>query len=101
MERNPMTHITELDMTPRYAPDRVIIARVMKLCPVTQYIAHAPGTHDASPINNTMTALELKTDHGSRWFGCEKAYINSELRMVVIGTNPRDEVRMKWKSAKV
>ena len=86
----------DLDMTPRYAPDHVIIAKAMKLCPVTQSIAYPPGTHPHSPIKNDMTALELVTGHGSRWFGCERAYINSELRMVIVGTNPRDEVRMKW-----
>lgn len=88
--------MTELDLTPRYAPKSVIIAKVMKLCPVVRYVAHPPNTHPQSPINNSMTALECVTEHGSRWFGVESAYINSELRMVITGTDPRDEVRMKW-----
>lgn len=91
-----MQTTTELDLTPRYAPKSVITAEAMKLYPVTRYIAHPPNTHPQSPIVNSMTALECQTAHGSRWFGCERAYINSELRMVVVGTNPRDEVRMKW-----
>jgi hypothetical protein len=86
----------DLDMTPRYTPDRVIVPKAMKLCPVTNAISHPPGTHPRSPIKNDMTALELVTTRGSRWFGCERAYINSELRMVIVGTNTRDEVRMKW-----
>jgi ABC-type phosphate/phosphonate transport system substrate-binding protein len=32
----------------------------------------------------------------SRWYGCIRAYINAELRMVIVGTNSRDEVRAKW-----
>lgn len=90
-----------IDRIPRYAPSHVIIARAMKLLPVRQYIAHPPNTHPASPIKNEMTALELVTDKGSRWFGCEQAYINSELRMVVIGFDSRDEVRSKWEVCEV
>jgi hypothetical protein len=82
------------DTTPRYAPDRVIIARAMKLCPVKQYIVHA--TPPAKCPISAPAILELVTDYGSRWFGCDRAWINSELRMVTIGFNSRDEVRSKW-----
>jgi len=30
---------------------------------------HKPGTHSWSPIKNEMTAREIVTDLGSRWFG--------------------------------
>lgn len=91
------------DLTPRYAPDRVLVFvgsagqhRAMDL-PVLRYIAHPAGHHPKGcPLIAECTALELQTEFGSRWYGCERAYINSELRMVVVGTNPRDEVRMGW-----
>lgn len=83
------------DFEPRYAPEQVIIAQAMKLMPVKQYVFYPAGTHK-SAIKSELAALELKTDKGSRWYGCERAYINSELKMVVVGCNSRDEVRMKW-----
>jgi hypothetical protein len=95
-EYNLFTMKSSLDMTPRYAPTHVIIARAMALLPVTRYIAHPAGTHPDSPIKNDMMALECITAKGSRWYGCESAYINSELRMVVVGFDSRDEVRSKW-----
>lgn len=99
--------MTEIDRVPRYAPDRVIIVlgKGFAWCPVVQYIAHPPGQAAGArpancPINSDMVALECVTAHGSRWFGCEQAYINSELRMVTIGFDARDEVRRKWEVAK-
>ncbi len=88
--------MANLDLVPRYAPSHVIIARRIKLFPVTSFVAHPAGTHPNSPIKNDMCAVELVTEAGSRWFGCERAYINSELRMVVVGFDSRDEVRSKW-----
>jgi hypothetical protein len=91
--------MNDLDMTPRYAPTKILFFRKGKaiFAPVIQAISHPPGNHPADcPIKTTMTALELRTEYGSRWFGCERAYINSELRMVVEGTNKLDEIRMKW-----
>lgn len=91
--------MSDIDMTPRYAPTTVFIVNGEDIVhlPVIQSIAHPPGNHPENcPISKSMTVLELKTAHGSRWYGCDHAYINSELRMVVVGTNKRDEVRMKW-----
>jgi len=90
----------ELDMTPRYAPTHVIVANrgAYAEVPVVRFVVHPAGTHPHSSIRNDMKAVELQTaNHGSRWYGVEDAYINSELRGVVVGTNPRDEVRMKWR----
>jgi hypothetical protein len=87
--------MAEIDRVPRYAPDKVIIARAMKLMPVTQAKFHPAGSHKG-PIRSDMNALELVTDAGSRWYGCERAWINSELRMVVVGFDVRDEVRRTW-----
>ncbi len=90
---------TELDMTPRYAPLQTIVYGRDGAYgePVEQYLVHPVGAHPANcPIASGWTVLEMRTRHGKRWFGCSRAYINSELRMVVVGTNPRDEVRMKW-----
>ena len=89
-----------MDRTPRYAPIKVIVIRSDGkgvMAPVTGAIAWPSGNHPAGcPLIPDCVALELQTEFGPRWFGCEHAYINSELRMVVVGTNERDEVRMKW-----
>jgi hypothetical protein len=82
------------DLEPRYAPTHVITARG-GVQPVTSSIFHPAGTH-RGPIKSEVAALELKTAAGSRWYGCVRAYINSELRMVVIGASSRDEVRARW-----
>ncbi len=89
----------DLDMTPRYAPAQTIVfgREGAYAEPVEQYIAHPVGAHPKNcPIAPGWTVLEMRTRHGVRWFGCMRAYINSELKMVVVGTSPRDEVRMKW-----
>ncbi len=94
----------DLDMTPRYVPDRTIIAIYGKrwglrekfaVAPVTQMVFHPAGTHKG-PIKSDWACVQVVTEHGSRWYGCVRAYINSELRMVIVGTPERDEVRMKW-----
>lgn len=84
-----------IDMTPRYAPTSVMVAGGQTR-PVLQAIVHPAGTHPKSPIRDDMKALELRTDRGARWYGVEDAYINAQLRMVVVGTPKGDEVRMKW-----
>ncbi len=97
----PTNTLQAIDRTPRYAPERVIIASRMKLFPVLSYIAHPANAHpEKCPIKPDMIALECKTEAGSRWFGCERAYINSELRMVTVGFDSRDEVRSKWEVAR-
>lgn len=93
----------DLDMTPRYAPSTVLISNWRTdakgpagwYAPVLQYIFHPAGTHHG-PLKPDWAALQLVTAKGDRWYGCQSAYINSELRMVVVGTPARDEVRMKW-----
>ncbi len=90
---------TYTDMTPRYAPSSVLVIgnNGARTLPVEQYIVHSPFNHPAGcPIVEDCTVLELRTADGSRWYGCDSAYINSELRMIVVGTNSRDEIRMKW-----
>lgn len=84
------------DMKPRYVPSKVICRGVFDL-PVLRYVAYPVGTHpQGCPVEATCVALELVTERGSRWFGVAEARINSELRMVIQGTNPRDVVRMRW-----
>ena len=89
----------ELDMTPRYVPESL-----------TTFQNGGPGSfavvkvesfpadqHEGSPIVNSMTAVRATLENGAdRWFGCQHAYIDSHLRMVIVGTNPGDEVRMGW-----
>jgi hypothetical protein len=83
------------DTKHRYAPSTVVCGMRVDVH-VQQYKYHPPGTHAHSPIVDTTGALELVTELGSRWYGCDRAYINAELRMVVIGFDARDEVRAKW-----
>ena len=89
------------DVTPRYAPDRVVVLDRVRdrayTAPVDRAIFHPIGAHpDKCPIRSDVGVLQLVTAHGSRWYGCDRAYINSELRMIVIGCDSRDEVRAKW-----
>lgn len=88
------------DTTPRYAPDYVIVAKAGRgawTCRVKQYLTHPPGSRTRpSWIAADLVALELITEKGSRWFGFDRCYINSELRMVVEGFSARDEVLRKW-----
>ena len=88
-----------LDFTPRYAPSTALVRAStgwMQL-PVTGYRAYPPNKHPADcPLTPDCTALELRTAHGSRWYGVSSARINSELRMVITGIDPRDEIRMRW-----
>ena len=86
------------DRAPRYVPSHILMIG-RGIVPVTSYIAHPANNHPAyCPIKAEYVALELITPYGSRWYGCERAYINSELRMVVMGCDDRDEVRMAWKA---
>ena len=92
--------MNELDMTPRYAPE--VVTTIRGRFPVSSYCVYPPnGAPENSPIRRDMTTVEFQTAGGSRWYGCERAYINSELRLVVVGTDTRDEVRMKWQVCKV
>jgi hypothetical protein len=88
-----------LDMTPRYLPE--VLGSVGGPGKVYKAMAFPPGEHPpACPLIPECTAVCAWLDNGRlRWFGCEKAYIDSHLRMVVVGTNPLDEIRMKWEVA--
>lgn len=93
----------EVDRVARYAPEYVFIVRngEARTCEVEQHRVFAPNAHPAGcPIVGSLTALECVTAAGSRWYGFERAWINSELRMVVSGFGARDEVRAKWPVAK-
>ena len=94
----------DIDMTPRYAPSAVVVVgpKGSGTFPVLSWHSYPPGQHPKGcHIKGDMTAVECRTSAGSRRYGCERAYINSELRFVVVGTNPRDEVRMKWEVCRI
>jgi hypothetical protein len=78
--------VKEGKMNHYYAPTQIMTLHGTQ--PVTQYICHPPNTHKASPIVDDLVAVELKTPTGPRWFGAELAYINSELRFVVVRKTP-------------
>ena len=72
----------------KYTPTNVIVASSEHFAghyQVTSAESYPPETHPDSPIKNDLTAIELKTDGGSRWYGCERAYIDPSLRMVIVG----------------
>ena len=94
-----MENIT-FDTTPRYAPD--VVMTIKGRSQVTGSRFCPAGTHpDKCPIRADWPALELRTIHGSRWYGCQKAYINSELRMVVVGFPAGFEEMAAWEPAKI
>lgn len=89
------------DTTPRYLPGEMIGGGRRGI--VTRSVAYPPGKHPAGcPIRADLTAVyvEVTTAVGHepavRWFGCLHAYIASDLRMVLVGHNPKDEVRQTW-----
>jgi hypothetical protein len=89
-----------LDTTPRYTPKTVLLfanGRAVK-APVISALFHPAGTApQGCPIRIDCNVLELRTAHGSRWYGCKHAYINSELRMVAVGFPARFEEMAAWK----
>lgn len=88
-----------IDRVPRYAPSKVICKAVE--VPVLSYHVYPVGQHSKGcPLVEDCVALELRTERGSRWYGCENAWINAELRMVVVGFAAGDEVRSTWKPVK-
>lgn len=59
------------------------------------------GITPGSPLGKGMTHVKVTLeDGGLRWFGCKRAYINSSLRMVLVGHNSKDEIRALWKKVK-
>jgi hypothetical protein len=58
---------------------------------------HPPGTH-AGPIRSDVTAVEIVTDTGVRWYGCARAWITAGLRMAIelLPGQERDEVIARW-----
>jgi hypothetical protein len=94
--------MSERDTTPRYTPAQVIIANRMRVFPVERVSAYPPMQHPlVCPLVEDCTAVELHTAAGSRWFGFDKAWIDSSLRMVVQGFDARDKVRRMWEVADV
>lgn len=67
--------------------------------PVLRVVAHPPGQHPkGAPVVSNLTALEIITESGSRWYGVQRAVISSRLRMMVElhSGAERDEVVRKW-----
>jgi len=97
LRSNTVVDPNGLDLTPRYAPGWVTFATTYTRLPVEQYLFHPAGTAPAGcPIRIDCNVLELRTQQGSRWYGCKRAYINSELRMVVVGFPARFEEMSGW-----
>lgn len=93
----------EVDRVPRYVPERILVMKrteirgVFGVVPVTAVRFHLAGSFGKDvPIRSDANCVELVTEYGSRWFGCERAYINSELRMVLVGFPAKDEEMSHW-----
>jgi hypothetical protein len=74
-----------------------------KKVPVLAVMAYQPGRHPTfSPIVKTMWAVEVQTVHGSRCFGAQNAFIDSNLKMVVeLADESGDFLSIKdWPDAK-
>ena len=81
----------------RYLPRTLMSAKTWTTENVISSTFFPSMKHLHSPIKNGLGAVRVLLANGAvRWFGATDAYINSELRMVVVGHNPRDEVRAKW-----
>ena len=79
----------------RHAPKTIMTLHGVR--PVLRYISHPPGQHPPGcPLVADCTAVEMITDAGSRWQGCEQAVICSSLEMHLIGLNPRNELTRAW-----
>lgn len=89
-----------IDRTPRYAPESAYVwdkTGNIIVALATGWRIHQPHKHPKGcPIIQGTTALEIITPHGKAWWGFEKAWINSELRIVVSGFPAHDEIRSKW-----
>ena len=83
----------------KWAPNAVLILQ-RGIIPVTQTVAYPPGNHPTGcPIKGSLVAVELRTDCGSRWYGFERAWIDSHLRMRCSGWNQRNELVASWDTA--
>ena len=100
MKKDPME---PLNHEHYYVPAKLIT--VWGMMPVSRYTIYGKGSKLLGcPIRDGMTVVECTGTpdgqyHGTkavRWFGCRDAYINADLRCVIVGVNPRDEVVSKW-----
>lgn len=89
-----------LDNTPRYLPKTLMtkdgegVVVWARFYPPGCHPADCPLLPDVGAVEAIVALPDLRVHN--RWFGCQRAYVDSTLRMVVIGTDPRDEVRMAW-----
>lgn len=87
-----------IDSTPRLLPDTMgfLTDGGWKVLPIEKVEIFPPGERKGCPILETLTAVLVQSRGSVRWFGFQSARINSELRVVVEGFSPLDEVRSKW-----
>lgn len=84
----------------KYIPETIPVmkGKGLIISPVLRVVTHPPNTHPKSAIRNDWTAVQVIARDGERWFGTERAFIDSSLRMVM-AINPADEVLRKWEDA--
>lgn len=74
---------------------------LQRVLPVLQTRAFPPGHHpEGCPLTADCTAVQLSTAEGSRWWGFERAEIDSFLRMRVTGYSPQNEIVQGWEDAR-
>lgn len=85
--------------TERVIPDRILTEAPggYAVLPVVRSVAYPPGTAPKdAPISASLTVVEVRTAHGVRWFGFQRAWLGSDLRMHVDGYPAGFEEVAKW-----
>lgn len=89
----------EMDRVPRFVPTCVFMPykKGVVRCGVSSSSFHPAGAHAFQGMRKDIGVLAVHTALGARHYGVEKAYINSTLRMVVVGFPKAFEEMAKWK----
>ncbi len=82
--------------TERLVPEVILCSG--EYLPVQGIRAYPHGQHPSRAllVTTVQTAVEVVTANGSRWFGFDRAWIGSDLRMHVDGYDARNEVIAGW-----
>jgi len=107
-KRDREAFLSSCDDTHRELPAFLMSARFVRgqdakayrgeLCAVVRSWYYGPfDTTHGSPLIPYVGHIRAELSNGTeRWFGCKRAYINSALRMILVGHPLNDEVRQRW-----
>ena len=83
----------------KYTPEKMYSTKSHKFLPVVGIVAYPKEKHKDKPIKNDFACISFTLSDGSlRYWGCERAYINSELRMIAVFDNTKviSELILAW-----